>query len=85
MNWHKWMKYDLNKICKKRMTEKYCNNIILSKQKSFNIDILNDILKIINRNPFITRNEIKITINKIWFIFNYFIKINNFYYFHMLF
>jgi transposase len=64
MNWHKWMKNDLDKICKKRMTKKYCNNIILSKQKSFNLNILNDILKIIKIDPFITRNEIKITINK---------------------
>ena len=46
------------------MTKKYCNNIILSKQKSFNFNILNNILKIINIDPFITSNEIKITINK---------------------
>lgn len=41
MNWNKWMKNDLNKICNKRMTVNYCNNIILSKQKKFNIEILN--------------------------------------------
>ncbi len=64
MNWNNWMKNDLNKICKKRMTKKYCNDIILSKQKLFNLGILNDILKIIKIDPFITRNEIKITINK---------------------
>ena len=68
MNWNKWMKNDINKICKKRMTPKknikyfsgapenklclfswetidYCNNIILSKQRNFNIEILNDIRK----------------------------------------
>jgi len=64
MNWYKWMNNDLDKICKKRMTMTYCNNIILSKQKSFNLDILNDILKIINIDPFITRNDIKNLINK---------------------
>jgi transposase/glutaredoxin-related protein len=70
MNWNKWMKTDINKICKKRMTPKkniiyfsgapenklclfswetidYCNNIILSKQRNFNIEILNDIRKLI--------------------------------------
>jgi hypothetical protein len=62
------MKNDINKICKKRMTKKYCNNIILSKQKSFNLDILNDILKIINIDPFITRNEIKIKMRELQII-----------------
>ena len=73
MNWNKWMKNDLNKICKKRMTEKYCNNIILSKQKSLNLDIFNVILKIINIVPFSTRNEIVIglVIKFLYFFLNW--------------
>jgi hypothetical protein len=85
MNWNKWMKTDINKICKKRMTPKkniiyfsgapenkqslfswetvnYCNDIILSKQRNFKIEILNDIRKLIINDPFITRNEIIETI-----------------------
>jgi len=64
MNWNKWMKTDINKICKKRMTIDYCNNIILSKQRNFNIEILNDIRKLIINDPFITRNDIINTIFK---------------------
>ena len=85
MNWNKWMKTDINKICKKRMTPKkiiiyfsgapenkqslfswetvnYFNDIILSKQRNFKIEILNDIRKLIINDPFITRNEIIETI-----------------------
>lgn len=58
MNWYKWMKTDVNKICKKRITLNYCNDIILSKQKNFNINILNDINKLIINDPFITRNDV---------------------------
>jgi transposase len=58
MNWNKWMINDIDKICKKRMTIDYCNNIILSKQKKFNIEIINDIHKLISINPFITRNNV---------------------------
>ena len=47
MNWNKWMKNDIYKICKKRMTVEYCNDIILSKKKNFDIEILNDIKKLI--------------------------------------
>ena len=57
-NWYKWMKTDVNKICKKRITKDYCNNIILSKQKNFNINIINDINKLIINDPFITRNDV---------------------------
>ena len=63
-NWYKWMKTDINKICKKRITVKYCNDIILSKQKNFNIDILNDIKKLIINDPFITRSCVIDTISK---------------------
>ena len=59
LNWYEWMKNDLNKTCKKRITKNYCNDILSSKQKIFSIDILNTVYKIININPFITRNEIK--------------------------
>ena len=64
MNWNKWMKIDVNKICKKRITVDYCNKIILSKQKIFKIDILNDINKLIIDDPFITRNDVINTIYK---------------------
>jgi len=64
MNWNKWMKTDINKICKKRMTVNYCNDIILSKQRNFKIEILNDIHKLIINDPFINRNNIIETIFK---------------------
>ncbi len=71
-NWIKWSTNDFNKICKKRMTLTYCNNIILSKQKNFNLDIINDIMKLIDIDPFITRHDIIIAISK-----KYNIKLSN--------
>ena len=68
MNWNKWMKTDINKICKKRMTIDYCNNIILSKQRNFNIEILNDIRKLII-NTIFKKYNIKLTQNSISSIF----------------
>ena len=64
MNWIKLIQNNNNKFCNKRMTADYYKSIILSKQKTFKIDIMNDILKIINIDPFVTRNEIKIAINE---------------------
>jgi len=51
MNWIKLIQNNNNKFCNKRMTADYCKSIILSKQKTFKIDIMNDILKIINIEP----------------------------------
>ena len=48
MNWIKLIQNNNNKFCNKRMTADYYKSIILSKQKTFKIDIMNDILKIIN-------------------------------------
>jgi transposase len=39
-------------------TVEYCNDIILSKKKNFDIEILNDIKKLIINDPFITRNNV---------------------------
>ena len=64
MNWIKIIKNNNSNFCNKRMTTEYCNSVIKSKQKKFKIDIINDVLKIINIDPFVTRNEIKITINQ---------------------
>ena len=51
MNWDKWMKTDIKKIYKNRITTKYCKDVILSKQKNFKIEILNDINKLIYEDP----------------------------------
>ena len=51
MNWDKWMKTDIKKIYKNRITAKYYKDIILSKQKNFKISILNDINKLIVEDP----------------------------------
>lgn len=59
MNWNKWMNEDIDKFCKKRITANYYNNILLSKQKKFDIDVINDIMKIIELDPFVTRLHIK--------------------------
>ena len=54
-----------NKICLFSWeTVNYCNDIILSKQRNFKIEILNDIHKLIINNPFIIRNDIIDTIFK---------------------
>ena len=49
-------------ICKKRITTKYCNDVIQSRQKTFKVEILNDIRKIINIDPFVFRKEVIDTI-----------------------
>lgn len=58
MNWKKLIKKNMKNFCKKRMTENYCKDVILSKQKKYKIDVLNDIKKLIINDPFITRKEI---------------------------
>lgn len=50
MNWDKWMKTDIRKIYKNRIITKYCKDVILSKQKNFKIEILNDINKLIHED-----------------------------------
>ena len=63
-NWYKWYNEDIDKIAKKRMNIAYCNHIILSKEKSFNLELLNDINKIIEIDPFINRNDLKFIVNE---------------------
>ena len=62
MNWFNLMKTDIDSICKKRITAKYCNDVIKSRQKTFKVEILNDIRKIINIDPFVSRKEVIDTI-----------------------
>jgi transposase len=64
MNWNKLIKKDFKQLHKKRMNVNYCQQIILSKQKSFSIELMNDIHKLVDINPFISRQEIILTIKE---------------------
>jgi hypothetical protein len=62
MNWVKWFGNDMSKVCKTRINKQYIDSIIESKEKKFDLTIISDVLKLVNHDPFISRNDIKTSI-----------------------
>ena len=64
MNWVKLFENDLTALFQKKLTASFCKNIIKSKEKVSDLNILNSVLKIIQLDPFAKRNEIIEAIHK---------------------
>ena len=51
-----------DEICKKRVTNKYISEVLKHRSNNININIMNDVKEPVRANPFITREQLKITI-----------------------
>ena len=53
--WHKWKGAEIQEHITKRYTKKWCAEVMQNKEKKFSEELLDDVLSMINENPFIKR------------------------------